>query len=394
MLGRIESPNRCRIAVVCISAVIVVIVQAMAAAPRPVIRDGTVKTPDGDLLRAAGIHISKSYSAVQRDWLQVYQNIVSLRDDAHMNSIRISMLDVRAIQDGRPDRAYATIAEALPFLDKAVDNCDSAGIYAMINYHHFGGWVYDGSEWDIRHFWSTIAPRYRDRTHVFYDLVNEPFRDPPTNEPSACNQMADLYKSVRQLAPKTLIVQMTPVEVGSSGWASFLKNTYAPVAGISWGTDYTVWGFHCYDGTTTQNILAVRNAGVPILNTEFSYHDDGLGMALDGHNPASKWLEKNGISWTDWTHWNRGDCAQTRVNYLVPDAVQEGYVWWKETGITAPKTPLVRNADFLFQATTMMQVNGRAVNGQDRQSTNVIIVPAGTESRAATQKRSIVRVQP
>src|ERR1700760_4143235 len=53
-------------------------------------------------------------------------------------------------------------------------------------------------------FWEAVAPRYKDRTHVFYELKNEPWQYDGLAE-----YQRTMYSLMRPLAPDTHIILWT-----------------------------------------------------------------------------------------------------------------------------------------------------------------------------------------
>ena len=45
-------------------------------------------------------------------------------------------------------------------------------MHVIINYHDVGSYEKEF----LTKFWDLVAPRYRDRTHVAYELMNEPVK--------------------------------------------------------------------------------------------------------------------------------------------------------------------------------------------------------------------------
>jgi len=110
------------------------------AAPRgrPVIKDGTIKTDDGQILRGMSLHISKSYSSRNLTWGLNINNLIDVREKLHMNCIRLNCLDPRAVHDGRPTSAFATIAEEAYYADSVIANAGAVGLYICLDYHCMG----------------------------------------------------------------------------------------------------------------------------------------------------------------------------------------------------------------------------------------------------------------
>jgi hypothetical protein len=96
--------------------------------------------------------------------------------------------------------------------DQIVDQAGAAGLYVILsigggppgNGHLGNGW-FDIDK--IRSFWQLYAPRYKDRTHVFYQLQNQPDLSCSAAWPAETIAMErEAYTLVRSLAPETHII--------------------------------------------------------------------------------------------------------------------------------------------------------------------------------------------
>jgi len=342
--------------------------------PRPIVANGTIRTAQGDLLRGTSLHISKTYSSRCLTWGLDKNNLIKLRDQAHLNTIRLNCLDPRAVVDGRPTQAFSTIAEEAVYVDSVIANCGAVGLYVLLDYHCMG-MVYDMSTWDIRNFWDFYAPRYKDKPYVMYEMMNEPYAAGPPMATGGADlataRNVDLYKNhVRKWAPNTIVTgMMEPVEVVAD-WGPYLRDIFGPKAGIDWTAGKDAWAFHVYAGTTAPPIIATKSSGVPIICSEFSYPEDGWTNGdLEGVHLPAQWCERNNISWMDWKSWNAADQAAMEVTVLIPDAQSKGWVWWNKVDV-AGKRPVYsapRPADLLTRPTARIQANGRMLPDQMRE---------------------------
>jgi len=315
-----------------------------AAAGRPIIADGTVKTADGHLLRGCHAHISKGVTAEILTFFTKLDNVIKMRDQAHLNVIRICCLSPGW-------GGFNTPEEAFPYVDQVVNNCETAGIYAIINYH---GPMDTSGAWSITGFWSKVAARYKDKTFVMFNLVNEQVQCSegpgggqlssvvlgvtPNGWSQSARWFVNLYKAVRPLAPNTLIFGIEPVNLACD-WSTWLKSPYGSNAGLSWASGIDAFSFHTYLGTTGPHVLKTQAGGIPIINTEYSFREEGWPIGdLEGDQCHAEFMEKYGISHMVWQEWQgrNADQLQSVMNYLVADAVAKGYAWWTFSTPTAP----------------------------------------------------------
>jgi len=101
-----------------------------------------------------------------------YQSALSLatnRDEAwYPNVIRVP-LDERGYDNvGGLDRYLSE------FVDPIVNHCARAGVYVILDHHLIEGYLTDEVDEKMRSFWNAVAPRYADRSHVVYEIFNEP----------------------------------------------------------------------------------------------------------------------------------------------------------------------------------------------------------------------------
>jgi hypothetical protein len=352
-----------------------------AAQARAVVKDGTIKTADGQLLRGMSLHVSKTYSWAAVQWGLQKSNIQAVKDSLHLNAIRLNCLDPRAVVDGRPDQAFSTIAQEAVYTDSIVALAGEVGLYIMLNYHCLN-YIYDNSTWDIRKFWDFYAPRYKDKTWVSYEIENEPYQDVPTGGASGwpTSNEVDLYKKVRGYAPNTVITGMVEPVVIHSDWSSYLKNVFAPAAGFSWNSGKDAWAFHPYMNSQLSYVLATRAGGIPLICTESAYPERNFPCPFTGYHLPAEAMEKNGISWMDWHSWQAADQLQHPAMYLIPDAVRDGWAWWTGTAAQSAPKPFAtsQEMDFLSTASRMIQANGRVKAGRSSnkaQSYRLSILP-------------------
>jgi len=112
--------------------------------------------------------------------------------------------------------------------DQIIDQAGAAGLYVVVgigggppgNGHLGNGW-FDINK--VRSFWQLYAPRYKDRTHVIYQLQNQP--DLSCNAPWPADTIAmerEGYTLLRSLAPETHIILFsyrempTPAQLGGA----------------------------------------------------------------------------------------------------------------------------------------------------------------------------------
>lgn len=253
----------------------------------------------------------------------------ALRDDFHLNTIRLFISRPPQNWGGGPGencepphyRCYPLNYELNPpdttldIIDDMVDIASEMGMYIIIDYHPVGGY----NRTDAINWWSQIAPRYKDRTHVIYELANEPVAWSPSQyDDDAIQFEEDLYTLIRTHAPQTHIIL----------W------TFAHAAGpmkekVDLGTDVSYTNasvaFHPYQ--YNENDITNLKAAYPVMNNEIG--TDRFTLTQN--------MEDLGISWI----WLNGAKTHDRA----PDGFEPKDVYWEAdpSTIISPtvETPII-----------------------------------------------------
>jgi hypothetical protein len=210
-------------------------------------------------------------------------------------------------------------------MDKVVDLASAEGLYVMINYHDVGGYELPY----VTKFWDLVAPRYRDRTHVLYELVNEPVKWFPRDYTDQHLQdFQALYARVRSLAPDTHLVLLT-----FANTAAYDKVSMRAVAerltetgsGIDWGNASV--GFHPYQTTKKSGHIADLAARFPAINTEQNLPNNEGCVPMDGEEYGVQTMERLGLSWFHWHTHGPERFAKNFVGRVALDAKVKEYAW-------------------------------------------------------------------
>lgn len=218
-----------------------------------------------------------------------------IRDDYHLNTVRLMMSRPPQNWGGGPgnecsppgyrcyslDYVHPNGKTTIEIMDDIVRIAADLGMYIIIDYHP----VLGHDKGDARLWWSRIAPRYKDHTHVLYELINE-----PAASPSYAGDLVDfeqeLYVQVRTAAPDTHITAWS--------FANTRTDISVPVKQAT-GIDYAnaSVGFHPYEwdeGAVLQghktNITALQ-ATHAVISTEIG----------DQRKERVRDMEELGISW-------------------------------------------------------------------------------------------------
>lgn len=263
-----------------------------AARGRVQIINGNVVADDGTPLRGAPFFMEAYFNIPDMQANEsTYRNyFAAVVDTYHINAVRIcpwlGQYDYNINDQTIRDRYIYMI-------DKVVDWCEEEGIYAIINQHSQYNAPMNFQRW--KDFWSLFAPRYKNRTHVFYEAGNEPRKQ------DAETYLTQMYNHIRNLAPDTHITLWTPPNCNNQ---NIPLSSVQAHPNINYGNASI--GFHNYYESNGEQmdyaINTLRANGYPIILTEMHsltnadfYPIDYLTLMNNTKN-----AENRGISWVHW----------------------------------------------------------------------------------------------
>ncbi len=211
----------------------------------------------------------------------------SLSADFHLNCIRIVFKAYRWGQTNEFGEEYLP-GQTTEAVDALVQYCEEEGIYAVLNYHEVGSL----SLAQAKEFWSIYAPRYKHKTHVIYELCNEPKKWGDGFSDELIADIDRLYVFVDNLAPETFKICFTPSGVSSSTVTRMVEKS----SRIEY--DNAAVGYHLYEGNVAY-ADAIAQAGYPVICTEIP-SDTEEEVDYAKLMPFMKDLEEAGHSWISW----------------------------------------------------------------------------------------------
>ena len=252
---------------------------SLAERGRVRIVDGVVVADNGSLLRGAHGNYANDVYKNPSWWL-------NLRDNYKLNALR---LDTRITWPPDSDEMsdMLNLDQVFGDVDVAVDRAGEAGMYIIVDNHTSCCGNYNRAL--VEEFWDEAAPRYKDRTHVIFEMQNEPVAWYPEDYTADDIQFEeDMYSFIRARAPNTHIIL----------W-SFSKSTSAMKGKIDQAPsiDYSnaSVGIHPYRHTTTDGLAALNalRENYPVIITEFA------DLPAKNTYPLTIWdfCENKGISW-------------------------------------------------------------------------------------------------
>jgi len=321
---------------------------------RPIVKNGSIYTPGGVMLRGMPIAVYKRNQGPYNFGINP-DSLKRMRDEIHLNTIRLLALDPRMKGDG--GSVWWTPEEALPYYDKVIANAETLGIYVIVNFHFY--WPsYDASDvWNLYHFWDLVCPRYKDKTWVMYEMENE------TTHGDYNGQMVTCYKEhMRNRAPSSPILHISSMMIAQSEVVNYKE--YAQQCGFSWSSGIDFCAIHPYNATQQGYILELPRNGIPTIATEWGNETGGPGSGSSLDNGYGKFFEQNKIAWIDWHDWS-GPQLKLETLQLVPFAASQGWAWWSPVAIekSLPNFVPAGRSNLAGQAGLAVVANGRIAGG-------------------------------
>ena len=312
--------------------------EALAARGRPTVSGGTFVTDTGQPLRGAQWSMDYNNGALPYCFTPSQCSSKPCTYGAPscpmIDAIKtrgLNALHIYVEKQGTPVGAHAVN------VDQMIDWTDSAGLYAII--------VIGGPGCDISYtnsFWSFYAPRYANRTHVIYEIKNEPegsLHQPSTACVTDMNKQA--YSTIRSLAPNTAILLF------SYGWfengPGLVQDINAVSSVVSWSNAGVA--FHGYqeaclaslDCEHPESTLAAINyvkankPNVPLMNTEFYVVVDNTVSPYVVRTGKTQIYEDSHVSWLSFIPIDI--ISDKNFNDVID---QEELVWNNEWGFPWP----------------------------------------------------------
>jgi len=304
-------------------------------------------------------------------WLYTDDFWITHQNDG-LNALRLIFMDGESRAEGWPHwdiNVEADRNNILKQLDSIVYLASKHDMYVVINYHE----VYTGkARFDLEYckdYWSYVAPRYKDSTHVLYELNNEPYGTRGFSETHAAEQV-ELFAHVRPLAPETHLMLCSFPQMGDNWrynapdtcraykykYSMLEKTRMVDSLGkemgkpIDWSNASVA--FHTYaapcDGTGQQYVIEMMK-NYACIATEIivpeKYADNPCNPGVKHRAfplaPGETWqqqtLERLGVGWFTWWMDNEKDYTYYYKAGLFLDATLEGWLWTfdKDIGATA-----------------------------------------------------------
>ena len=293
-----------------------------------------------------------------------------------LNSVRIILFDTWEKDHYLPSAVFTPTdwndpiyrTAQLARMDRAVNWASEHGLYAIINSHNDVGKY---NEAYSNALWSNVAPYFANRTHVIYELSNEPMAGIGTNgnmdmaggaiTSPRIKELARTYNIARDAAPNTMLLILSPTGISDWGYGTGLGNVADAFATLAnqgtlghFDINKSAVAFHLYHddggvaaGYNAANIrnLLTRYAAWPSennfasgvssasLNITDDYRSQSYSTKFGSDAYVSQTCERLG---TGWSMWNvEGSLLAHNWPIYWADAVAKGWTWTKDADIAS-----------------------------------------------------------
>lgn len=330
----------------------------------------TIANKKGQRLRGGSVFVYEYGREIEKTKFLRDPSYWKTMQDNGINAVRVICFDPFQQSHGDKEKSVpwpyadlndpADVAALLDDLDFIVSIAAQHSIHVVINYHDTGGYLdpdhsktidqetgtfpYLETHDYLDRFWELVAPRYADRPHVAYELMNEPARwNPESYTEKNLDDIATVSKSVRKMAPETHQILLSVANHQS--WKPETHSVLRLAQSLTKrGVDFTnaSVGIHTYNPrhpkpNSSDEILEVMQK-FAVVNTEANFPKDYMerdgeswgdpdGGGMDGDLLVVQSMERIGVSWFHWKINGPDEFEKHYLNLLVPDGKAKGYFW-------------------------------------------------------------------
>lgn len=223
-----------------------------------------------------------------------YDVIKWLRDDWNCDLWRAAMY-TRGGYLGNHGMASKVIA--------SIEAAKELGVYVIVDWHILsdGDPLVNADE--AAGFFDMIASTYADCPNIIYEICNEPNGENVTWDGNIKPYAEKIIPVIRKYCDNVIIV-------GTPNWSSdLLSAANNPIT----GQKNIMYTLHFYAGShgkeSRANVEKAVKAGIPVFVTEWgTTKDSGDGGVFEKETLEwMRFLEKNKISWANWSVNNKGE---------------------------------------------------------------------------------------
>ncbi|MCU4972716.1 cellulase family glycosylhydrolase [Halobacteria archaeon AArc-m2/3/4] len=331
---------------------------SVAAEPQiptpPLHVDGNlIKDPEGNRVQLRGLNMAdpKRLNVTAPARGKNAEHVVDLLTDQnrgwhpHVIRVPVQPIDIGEHTPGHiagpPDPIAFTEAQLEDYLethlDPVIDHLEQRGVYAIVDFHRHWRergedelWLFDQQTGDpnealqeeVDMFWDIVAPRYADRSHVLYEVYNEPTTPGMWDDPMGENNeyLQDYWRYWKNLAQPWVDTIREHADnivlVGSPSWTQSPEGYFVePFDGDNLAYTYHIYPEHNASRQEDWEDSTINGQGVegvyeevPLFVTEFGWENPNIYVdgPLSGNTSGfgetfMDWLESSdGIHWMAW----------------------------------------------------------------------------------------------
>ena len=201
-------------------------------------------------------------------------------------------------------------------LEKLIDDCISAGIYVVVDWHNNNDGNPNKYKEEAKEFFEKVSKQYSSTPNVIYEICNEPHDVSWYNE--VYNYAGEIIPIIRNNSPKSMII------VGTSNYS----RDVVTASNSRLKYDNVLYSFHFYAGThgdaERKHINYAMERKLPIIVSEWGttdYTGDGENNFEESNNWLN-YLEENEISWINWSY-SYGDATSSILDKNIKNNIYE-----------------------------------------------------------------------
>lgn len=269
----------------------------------PAFKHGKLQVVGTDVMDENGASFQlRGMSTHGIQWFSKYLNptiLTSLRDDLHINSIRLALYADYSGGYLENQEAYTAL------LEKAIEDATKLGLYVVIDWHILEDEDPMLHQLDAATFFDYFSTKYQNYPNILYELCNEPNGNHVTWSDQIKPYSEAMISVIHKNAPDSLII------VGTPHWCqSPLSAADDPLE-----ADNILYALHFYaasHGTILRNQLeqAVKDRALPMIISEFGTCD-ASGDGNVNKEATEKWMQTIDELHISWFNWSLCDKDET-----------------------------------------------------------------------------------
>lgn len=261
------------------------------------VANGRLKVKGNKLCNDNGTAVQlKGMSTHGISWYPKYTNAgaFSTIKEYGANVVRLSIYSETYMNANDPE-------EYLNYLYNGIENALSINMYVIVDWHVLKEENPNVTVEYATEFFEKISDHYGNHPHILYEICNEPNGETTWND--ICEYSDTIIPVIRANAKDSIII------VGTPNYCQDVEEAVKEPLNY----DNIMYSFHIYfdvsekplDMGTTEYCLKKINSGIPIFITEWGLKYDSEKIYSEETDYFIKELEKNKISWCNWSLSNK-----------------------------------------------------------------------------------------